>query len=220
MIPAPTDGASSARRKATRFGQLRIGGVALAVAVLIALAGTSPSSASTVTTQGAITVPGAVGRIPAAGTPSGTAGSITYALPPGSVPNWILPMPTVDANSVYNIFNFEWQMWPPMYYTPTGSTPTVDSSLSVANSPVWSNRDKTMTIRVKPWKWSNGHPVTSKDVLFTLDLIKAAVKASPANWASYTPGFFPSTITSMSTPNATTIVVNMTRAVNPTWMEE
>src|ERR1700677_3696635 len=128
MIPAPTDGASSARRKATRFGQLRIGGVALAVAVLIALAGTSPSSASTVTTQGAITVPGAVGRIPAAGTPSGTAGSITYALPPGSVPNWILPMPTVDANSVYNIFNFEWQMWPPMYYTPTGSTPPGDSS--------------------------------------------------------------------------------------------
>jgi peptide/nickel transport system substrate-binding protein len=219
MIPAPTDGASSARRKAARFGQVRIGGVALAV-VLTALAGTSHSSASTVAAQGAITVPGAVGSIPAAGTPSGTAGSITYALPPGSVPNWILPMPTAAANSVYNIFNFEWQMWPPMYYTPTGSTPTVDSSLSVANSPVWSNRDKTMTITVKPWKWSNGQPVTSKDVLFTLDLIKAAVKVSPANWASYTPGFFPSTITSMSTPNATTIVVNMTRAVNPTWMKE
>jgi peptide/nickel transport system substrate-binding protein len=221
MIPVPTGGAGSAKREATtRFGLVRIGGVALAVAALTALVGTGTSSASTVTTQGAITVPGAVGSIPAAGTPSGAAGSITYALLPGVVPNWILPIPTTAANTVDNIYNFGWQMWPPMYYTPNGSTPAVDSSLSVANAPVWSNGDKTMTITVKPWTWSNGQTVTSRDVLFTFDLIKAAVKASPANWASYTPGFFPSTITGMSTPNATTIVVNMTKPVNPTWMEE
>jgi len=221
MIPAPTSGARSARREATnRFGQVRIGGVALAVAALTALAGTSHSSASTVTTQGTITVPGAVGSIPAAGTPSGTAGSITYALTPGETPDWIFPIPTTAANSVDNIFNFEWQMWPPMYYTPNGSTPAVDSSLSVAHAPVWSNGDKTMKISLKPWKWSNGQTVSSKDLLFTFDLIKAAVKASPANWASFTPGYFPATISSMSTPNASTIVINLTRAVNPTWMEE
>jgi peptide/nickel transport system substrate-binding protein len=223
MIPAPIRGASSARRAAaTRFGQVRIGGVALAAAALTALAGTGTShdSAPAVPAAGTVTVPGAVGSIPAAGTPSGTAGSITYALSPGSVPNWILPIPTAAANSVFNIFNFEWQMWPPMYYTPDGSTPTVDSSLSVANAPAWSNGDKTMTITVKRWKWSSGQPVTSKDVLFTFDLIKAAVKASPANWADYTPGYFPSTITSMSTPNATTIVVNLSKPANPAWMEE
>jgi peptide/nickel transport system substrate-binding protein len=220
MIPAPTDGASSARKATTRLGQVRIGGVALAVAALSAFAGASTSSASTVTTPGAITVPGAVGSIPAAGTPSGTAGSITYAIAPGEVPNWILPVPTMAANSVYNIFNFEWQMWPPMYYTPKGSTLTVDSSLSVANAPVWSHSHKTMTITVKPWKWSDGQRVSSKDLLFTFDVIKAAVKASPANWASYVPGYFPDTISSMSTPNAATIVINLTRAVNPTWMEE
>ena len=206
----------------TRFGQVRIGGVALAVAALTALAGTSTShsSASTVTAAGAVTVPGAIGSIPAAGTPSGAAGSITYAMQPGAVPNWILPMPTAVANTVYNIFNFGWQMWPPMYYAPKGSTPTVDSSLSVANAPRWSHGDKTMTITVRPWKWSNGQTVSSKDLLFTFDVIKAAVKASPLNWASYTPGNFPATISSMSTPNASTIVINLTRAVNPTWMEE
>jgi peptide/nickel transport system substrate-binding protein len=204
----------------TRFGRVRTGGVALAVAALTTLVGTSTSSASAVTTRGAITVPGAVGSIPAAGTPSGTAGSITYALAPGSVPNWILPIPTAAANSVINIYNFESQMWPPMYYTPNGSTPTVDSSLSVANAPAWSNGDKTMRITVKPWKWSNGQTVTSKDVLFTFDLIKAAIKASPSNWASYTPGYFPATISGMSTPNPSTIVVHMTKPANPAWMEE
>jgi peptide/nickel transport system substrate-binding protein len=207
----------------TRSRTGRIGVLALAVASVTALGACSSSSHSTTpttTTPGEVTQPGAVGAIPAAGTPSGSAGSITYALPPGAVPNWILPMPTSALNSVYNGYNFEWQMWPPMYYAPDGSTPTVDSSLSVANAPVWSNGDKTMTITVKPWKWSNGQTVTSKDVEFTFDEIAAAVKASPANWAAYVPGFFPSTIASMSTPNASTIVVNMTKPVNPTWMEE
>jgi peptide/nickel transport system substrate-binding protein len=207
----------------TRFGTKRIGGLALAVASITALAACSSSSSSSATTSpstnGAITQPGSIGEIPAAGTPSGTAGSLTYALTPGGVPNWILPMPTSATNSVYNVFNFEWQMWPPMYYAPSGSTPTVDPALSVANPPTWSNGDKTMTITVKPWKWSTGQTLTSKDLLFTFDIIAAGVKASPSNWAPYVTGFFPSTITSMSTPNASTIVVNMSKAVNPTWME-
>ena len=102
-------------------------------------------------------------------------------------------MPTSATNSVYNIFNFEWQMWRPMYYAPSGSTPTVDPTLSVANPPVWSNGDKTMTITLKPWKWNTGQTLSSKDLQFTFDMIKAAVKASPANWAPYVPGFFPDT---------------------------
>jgi peptide/nickel transport system substrate-binding protein len=209
----------------TRFSKKYIGVLALAVASVTALGACSSSSSNssnhtTTTTPGAVTQPGSVGAIPAAGTPSGTAGSITYALPPGAVPNWILPMPTSAFNSVYNVFNFEWQMWPPMYYAPDGSTPTVDPSLSVANAPTFSNGDKTMTITVKPWKWSNGQTVTSKDLLFTFDVIKAAVKLSPANWAPYVPGYFPDIVSSMSTPNASTIVINMTKAVNPTWIEE
>jgi peptide/nickel transport system substrate-binding protein len=208
----------------TRFGTKRIGGLALAVASVTALAACSSSSSSssstTTTTPGAVTQPGSIGSIPAAGTPSGKVATITYAMVPGAVPNWILPMPTAASNSVYNVFNFEWQMWPPMYYAPSGSTPTVDPSLSVANSPMWSNGYKTMTIHVKPWKWNNGQTVSSKDLLFTFDMIKAAVKASPANWAPYVPGYFPDIVTSMSTPDASTIVVNMSKPVNPTWMQE
>jgi peptide/nickel transport system substrate-binding protein len=203
---------------------MRIGGLALAVASLTALAACSSSSSSsgssTTTTQpGAITQPGSVGEIPAAGTPSGTAGSITYALTPGGVPNWILPMPTSASNSVYNAFNFAWQSWPPMYYAPSGSTPTLDPTLSVANPPTFSNGDKTVTVTLKPWKWNTGQTVSSKDVLFSIDMIKAAVKASPSNWAFYTPGYFPDIVTSMSTPDASTIVINLSKAVNPTWME-
>jgi peptide/nickel transport system substrate-binding protein len=225
MIPERTGDASSARKGAmTKLRNRHIGVLALAVASVTALGACSSNSSSgahsTPAEPGAVTQPGSIGAIPAAGTPSGTAGTITYALQPGAVPNWILPMPTAASNSVYNVFNFEWQMWPPMYYAPDGSTPTVDPALSPANPPTWSNGGKTMTITVKPWKWSNGQTLSSKDLLFTFDTISAAVKASPANWAPYVPGFFPSTITSMSAPNASTLVVNMSKPVNPTWMEE
>src|ERR1700683_657995 len=107
----------------TRFGTKRIGVLALAVASVTALAACSGSSNSTTSgtttptaPPGETTHPVSIGAIPAAGTPSGTAGTITYALPPGAVPNWILPMPTAASNSVYNIYNFEWQLWSPMYY--------------------------------------------------------------------------------------------------------
>jgi peptide/nickel transport system substrate-binding protein len=226
MIPERTGDASSARKGAmTRLRKRHIGVLALAVASVTALGACSSTNSSsgsktTPTEPGAVTQPGSIGAIPAAGTASGKVGTITYALQPGAVPNWILPMPTAASNSVYNVFNFEWQMWPPMYYAPNGSTPTVDPALSPANPPTWSNGDKTMTITVKPWKWSDGTTLTSKDLLFTFDIISAGVKASPANWAPYVTGFFPTTITSMTTPNASTIVVNMNKAVNPTWMEE
>ena len=158
--------------------------------------------------------PGRLGR-PAGRPPRSPTG--TY---PANAPNWILPITTAAFNSVYNTYVFDWQMWRPLYYYPQGTTITVDQQLSLANPPVWSNGDKTMSITLKDWKWSNGQTLSSKDLLFTIDEIAAAVKASPANWAAYVPGFFPDTITSMSTPNASTLVVNMKSAVNPTWMEE
>jgi peptide/nickel transport system substrate-binding protein len=203
-------------------GKKRVGGLALAVVTAAALAACSSSSSttSTTTTPGLTTQPGSIGGIPAAGTESGKASSITYGFLSEDAPNWILPIIPSANNSVYNAFVFIWQMWRPLYYTPQGTTQTVDQALSPADPPVWSNGDTTMSITLKPWKWSNGGTLSSKDLEFTFDETIAAVKASPANWADYTPGYFPDTIKSMSTPNASTLVVNMTKPVNPTWMEE
>ena len=207
----------------TRSGKKRIGGLALAVATLTALAACSSSSSSsgsstTTTTPGETAQPGSVGGIPAAGTASGTAGSITYGFLAADAPNWILPILNAADNSVYNSQNFEWQMWRPLYYTPQGSTEQVDQALSPAEAAVWSNGGKTMTVTLKPWKWSNGQTLSSKDLEFTYDEVKAAVKASPADWANYTPGYFPDTIASMSTPSASTLVVNLSKPVNPTFL--
>ena len=74
----------------TRFGTKRIGALALAVAGITAIAACSSSgssSGSSSSSGAAVTKAGAVGQIPAAGTPSGKAGSITYGLLPGAAPN-------------------------------------------------------------------------------------------------------------------------------------
>ena len=82
--------------------------------------------------------------------------------------------------------------------------------MSIANPPVYSNGNKTVTITMKSnYKWSDGKPITANDLLFAIDLIKAGVKESPANWAVYVPGQFPDTLVSTSEPNASTLVLNL-----------
>ena len=78
-----------------KFRSKAIGGLALAVAGITALSACSSSTSSGGgnTTNGNTTVPGGIGSVPAAGTPSGKAGTITYALQPGASPNLDLPAP-------------------------------------------------------------------------------------------------------------------------------
>ncbi len=124
----------------TRFGTKRIGALALAVAGITALAACSSSSNSSSgstnnTTPGVTTQPGSIGGIPAAGTPSGKPGSITYGYLAADAPNWILPIIPAADNSVYNSFVFGWQMWRPTWFTWNGSSPAVNDSLSPVNAP-------------------------------------------------------------------------------------
>ena len=71
-------------------------------------------------------------------------------------------------------------MWRPLYWTVNGTVPEIEPSMSIANPPVYSNGNKTVTISMKSnYKWSNGQPITANDLLFAIDLIKAAVKAVP-----------------------------------------
>ena len=104
----------------------------------------------------------------ASGTPH--AGTITWAEAPGTAPTWIFPvMPGADLHrSTTN--NFQYEMWRPLYWYANGVQPIETPSMSLADEPVYSNGDKTVTIRMKTnYRWSDGQPVTSKDALFFLD---------------------------------------------------
>jgi len=164
---------------------------------------------------------GAFGTVPtASGTP--TAGTITWAEPPGSAPTWIFPITPGADFTVYSTDDFSYESWRPLYWTQSGTSPKIDQALSLAYLPTYSNGDKTVTVRMKTnYKWNDGQPVTASDSLFFLDELKAAVKESGSNWGQYSPGVgIPDQVVSASAPNATTLVVNLNKSVNPTWFTE
>jgi peptide/nickel transport system substrate-binding protein len=188
---------------------------ALGVAAALVLAACSSSSSTSANNVGPA---GEFGKVPPeSGTPH--AGTMTVAFPPGATPTWIMPITPSANGSVYTAFQFQYQLWRPLYWLVNGVAPKEYPSMSLAQDPVWSNGDKTVTVKMKSnYVWSDGQPVTSKDVEFWIDELAAGVKESPANWGPYVPGLgLPDQVTSMSTPDNSTLVINLNKAVNPTW---
>jgi len=211
----PGHGTGAARRaarlSAARPVTLLVVGAVAAAMGLAACSKAAPSGTVTSTT-------GAFGEVPAAtGTPH--AGTMTWAESPGTAPTWILPV-TPGANySTGTINTFQYEMWRPLYWYGNGVRPVEVPSMSLANPPVYSDGDTTVTVRMKTnYRWSDGQPLTAKDALFFLDIVQAAVKESGANWGAYTPHLgIPDQVVSASAPNATTLVIHLNKAVNPGW---
>jgi peptide/nickel transport system substrate-binding protein len=197
------------------------GGLKLAVCAVVGALGLAACSQGNSSSNSVSSTSGGFGSVPAA---SGTAhaGTITWAESPGTAPTWIFPVVPAADGTVYATNDFEYEMWRPLYWFTNGVQPIETPSMSMADKPVYSNGDKTVTIRMKTnYRWSDGQPVTSKDALFFLDEVRAGVKESGANWSQYTPNLgIPDQIVSATTPNSTTLVINLNKPVNPLWMTE
>lgn len=144
-------------------------------------------------------------------------GTVTFAEPPGGAPNYIFPFdPTTNA-SIDNASQFQYLMWRPLNWFGTGETAMkVDNSLTLYSSVVYSDNATTVTVKLKPYKWSDGQPVTSRDAEFAFNLYKF----NKAQWSQYTPGEFPDNVTSFTTPDPSTFVLKLTHSVNETWFTD
>jgi len=187
--------------------------VAAALGLAACSAGGSGGSVSSST--------GAFGSVPTA-SGKAVAGTITWAEPPGSAPTWIMPIVPGADFTVYSTNSFSYESWRPLYWTQSGVSPKIDQALSMAYMPTYSNDDKTVTVKLKTsYKWNDGQRVTANDALFYLDELKAAIRESSANWGDYVPGVgLPDQVVSATAPNATTLVLNLNKSVNPVWFTE
>jgi peptide/nickel transport system substrate-binding protein len=145
---------------------------------------------------------------------SGNGTTATYAEEPGATPNYIFPMLTGAYYSTTNIEQFQRLEFRSLYWigNPKGQ-PVVDPSRSLAAVPVYSNGDKTVTITLGNYKWSDGKPVTTRDVAFWINLLKA----NKTQFAAYVPGEFPDNLKSYKVQGPKKIVLSLTGSVNPTW---
>jgi peptide/nickel transport system substrate-binding protein len=132
-----------------------------------------------------------------------------------ATPNFIFPLVPATNSDGYNV-NLSDLMWPNLVYEGDGGQSTVNPQESLYNSLTYSDDDKTITIDLKPWQWSDGTPITSRDFSFTYNLLKANVP----NWQDYVQGLFPDDVKSVQTPSSSTIVLNLTQSYNPAFFTE
>ncbi len=156
------------------------------------------------------------GNLSSGGSGSGkpvTGGVATFALPPGLVPNWIFPFIDSAHSSIDNRNQFEYLMYRPLYWFGQNGQPVINPSLSLADMPVYSNGDKTVTITLKKYRWSNGQPVTAQDVAFWLNMLTA----EKSEWAYYVPGGLPDNLSSYKIISPTVIQLSLKSAYSPSY---
>ena len=172
-------------------------------------------------TTAALLLVGTGGAASASGIPTGgtkqSGGTVRWAEPPGTPPTYIFPFMSAQNSSVDNISQFQYLIYRPLYMFgfPSNNKTTLNSTLSLASTPTYSNGDTEATIALKPnYKWSNGETVTTSDVAFFLNMMHAET----ANWYDYVPGYIPDNIKSVTVSSPTSMTVTFTKAVDPTWM--
>jgi peptide/nickel transport system substrate-binding protein len=148
------------------------------------------------------------------GGPAVSGGTATYALLPGTTPNYIFPMLTAAYYSVANIEQFQRLSYRSLYWIGNAQgQPVVDPAMSLAALPTYSDHDSVVTIHLGNYTWSNGSPVTTRDVAFWINMLKV----NKATFAAYIPGEFPDNLKSYKIVNSKTIVLTLTGSFNPTW---
>jgi peptide/nickel transport system substrate-binding protein len=177
---------------------------AVAVLAAVAMVAAACSSSSTTSPSGSST---------SGGTPT-TGGTAIVALPAGVTYNWIDPFYAITNASVYDDEQFQWLMYRPLYFfgNNTNTNVSINYSLSPANSPVYSNGGKTVTVNMKGWKFSNGETVDANSVKFFLNM----TVANKADWYAYAPGLLPDNVTSY-TASGNTLTMNLNKAYSAIW---
>jgi peptide/nickel transport system substrate-binding protein len=142
------------------------------------------------------------------------AATVTWALPPGLTPNYIFPLIPGSLGNNTTVFQWEYLMYRPLYWIGEDGKVAVNERESLAYAPVFSDDDQVVTIRLKSWSWSDGQPITSRDVEFWIN----ELMAEKGNWWSYAPGFFPDDVSSVAYPTSSTVRITFNKSYSPAWI--
>ncbi len=154
-------------------------------------------------------------------------GVVTFAEEPATPPTYISPLMSANLESNANLYQFSNLLYLPLYWFGKHGQPTINESLSVAKLPVFSNGNKTVTVNLKHWVWSDGKPITARDVVFWMNLLSAvsdpnapSIGSSSApgpGWFDASPGGFPENVVSYKATGTYQLVFNLNQSYNPTW---
>jgi peptide/nickel transport system substrate-binding protein len=133
------------------------------------------------------------------------------------------PIAYVHGYSIYNS-QVEYMMWAPVVMV--SGQDTIDWADSLASGIKTNASDTQFTVTLKPWKWSNGTPVTAQDVAFTTNVLieSCTMQNSPYSYGGCGFGGIPPIsghpqLQSVQAVGPHTVVFTTNKPANPVWFE-
>lgn len=145
--------------------------------------------------------------------PRASGGVANFAEPPGEEPTYIFPLLTCPADTSQNVGTFQNLLFESIYNFNSGGNVALNEAVSMAYAPAYSHNDTEVTIRLKPYKWSNGETVDADDILFWQNLITANVSDD----CNYATGTYPLNVKSVVVDSPSEVTFKLNRSYSPTW---
>ncbi len=142
-------------------------------------------------------------------------GTVYFAEASQSTPNYIFPMYSFSVCSTTNNNQLMYMLYSPLYTFGENYRPTIDYNHSIGQQPLISNGGRTYTIHLNSYKWSDGEMVTSRDLVFWMNMLKTNPST---DWCGYAPGYFPDNVLSYSAANPSTFVITFNKVYDPEWV--
>ncbi|WP_312349359.1 peptide ABC transporter substrate-binding protein [Actinomyces sp.] len=141
----------------------------------------------------------------------GSSDTVTMAF---RTPNWILPISAPGFTQGENAI-FGNAMYRPLYNYDLNSDAdySINETKSLGTQPEFSEDGKTITIGLRDATWSDGEPITTRDIEFWWNL----VTNNKDQWASYREGAFPDNITDFTIIDDTTFSLTTDKVYSPGW---
>jgi peptide/nickel transport system substrate-binding protein len=150
--------------------------------------------------------------------PADAATTLTWAEQPHEEPDFIFPFMPLTYDSPWNVNEFQYLMFRPLYWFGARGTPELNQGLSLASAPQYSSTMTSVTVTLKPWHWSDGETITAQDVLFWMNLLHA----EKTNWGAYVPNGndLPDNVRNVTVTGTSQLTFTLTGTVAPNWFTD
>ncbi|MGH3719468.1 MAG: peptide ABC transporter substrate-binding protein [Pseudonocardiaceae bacterium] len=140
-------------------------------------------------------------------------GVATFAEPANVTPNYIFPFMSTAYFSVVTVSDFQYLMYRPLYWFGANGEPVLNDRLSLADYPTFSDDNRTVTVMLRDYAWSDGTKVTADGIVFWINMMKAQKK----NWAVYVPGGIPDDIDSVTADSPIRVTFHLNKSYSAKW---
>jgi peptide/nickel transport system substrate-binding protein len=142
----------------------------------------------------------------------------SFAERPGSPPVYIFPLNPAAYFTFANDEQFDYLLYPPLYWIDRNGGPFLNNQESLAQPARFSvdaKHQTVATIVLKKYRWSDGTPVTSRDIEFWMNLLVA----NKAQWGDYVPHQFPDNVVTIKYPSSSRVVITFDKVYNHSWLQ-